>query len=336
LDLAPLVSGENIPAMVTLTLPGDWLAVAPTAAVMARKFDRFAKAYIKKWGPLSCIWKREFQRRGAPHYHLWMVPPVPQARMQEFREWLSLAWTRVLFSDQPGRNMGHASGCVCSEWCRSLAAGTGVDFVAALRARDPNRLAEYFLKESGHSEAKAYQNGAPVEWAGQSIGRFWGVRGLEKSVRTVMVNPEHQYRVWRVMRRVRLARSMPTHQWTVDRGHSVSGTVRTRRVTRRNRSTAAAGWVAVNDGASFGALLGRYASNLTEDSFDFKVPPATTSVRTSVLPARRGNRWRRVWSDRPSVDFSEIVMPLNGARLASNGLTPRSGNPVPPPFLSVA
>lgn len=296
LDLAPLVSGENIPAMVTLTLPGDWLAIAPTAAVMAEKFHRFTKAYVKKWGPLACIWKREFQRRGAPHYHLWMVPPVPQARMQEFRSWLSLAWTRALFSDQasvPGRDDRHGSDCRCSEWCRSLSAGTGVDFVAALRARDPNRLAEYFLKESGHSEAKAYQNGAPVEWEGQSVGRFWGVRGLEKSLRTVMVNPEHQYRVWRVMRRVRLARSMPTHQWTVPRGVApTTGEVRTRRVTRPNRSTAAAGWVAVNDGASFGALLGRYASSLEGLPAQIHQAP----VRTN----RRGNRWRRVWSNRPT------------------------------------
>lgn len=335
LDLSELVAGESLPAMVTLTLPGDWLAVAPDAATMARKFDRFVNAYVSKWGPLRCIWKREFQKRGAPHYHLWMVPPLPQSRMGEFRSWLSAAWTRILFKGiewSHGDDHKTSGKCSCCEYCRSLGAGTGVDFVAGLRARDPNRLAEYFLKESGHSEAKAYQNAAPVEWEGQSIGRFWGVRGISKSVETIAVDPVHQYRVWRVMRKVRLARSLPTHDWMVPRSvKRGTGEVRSRKVARRTRITSAAGWIAVNDGASFGAALGRYASSL-EQMFDHDVEPALVENRKSV---RRGNRWRRVWSNRPSVDFSEVGMPLNGARIDSDGLTPQTDTAVPPPYLGV-
>lgn len=267
LDLSPLVMGVTIPAMITLTLPGDWLAVAPDASTLARKFHRWTSAYTSKWGPMRTIWKREFQKRGAPHYHLWIVPPVPASRMGEFTSWLSESWTRVLFngvewSYGPDHD-ATLDRCSCCEYCRSLAAGTGLDFVAGLRARDPNRLAEYFLKEAGHSEAKAYQNVAPAEWAGQSIGRFWGVRGIDKAVVTIDLHPADQYKLWRVLRKVRRARGPKTRQWTVDRGvNMTTGEVRRRRVTRRTVVGGVAGWVAVNDGASFGAQLAKYASEL--------------------------------------------------------------------------
>lgn len=345
LDLAPLVASESLPAMVTLTLPGDWLAVAPDARTIAKKFDAFTMAWRSKWGPLVCIWKREFQRRAhaprtvagldsgkAPHYHLWTVPPLPQSEMAEFRSWLSLTWTRILFSDRTCGSMHardycpcllgpeHVSGgCSCSEYCRSIAAGTGVDFVAGLRARDPNRLAEYFLKESGHSEAKAYQNDAPPEWEGQSIGRFWGVRGIEKTVSTVDVHPDDQYRIWRVLRKVRRARSMPTHEWMVDRV-SASGTVRRRKVTRRNRVTGIAGWVAVNDGASVGAVLGRYAASLRES------PAIATDDLSTPHPNRRNGRPRRVSSNWPNFDIHEIGGGLWSPVRPSDGSNPVLGN----------
>lgn len=285
LDLSRLVEGDRLPALLTLTLPGDWLAVAPDSATAARKFDRFCEKWRRKFGPMECIWKREFQRRGAPHWHLWLVPPVDRSGMAEFREWVSRTWTRILFKDVDwsygADHDGAAPRCSCSEYCRSLGAGTGVDFASALRSSDPNRLAEYFLKESGHSEAKAYQNEAPIEWAGQSIGRFWGVRNIPDAVLEVAIRPQDQYVLWRVLRKVRAHRSVP-RQFTVDRGlrfpaipsgisahpesvgysvlHQPTGELRRRRVNRRSKVSGVAGWVALNNGAAFAADLGRYAT----------------------------------------------------------------------------
>jgi len=266
LDLSPLVSGDSIPGMVTLTLPDNWLEVAPTAKVMASKFHTFTRNYEAKWKvKLQCIWKREFQRRGAPHYHLWLVPPVAPNRYKEFRAWLSRTWTAILFNgvswSYGSDHDGSAERCVCSDYCKSLAAGTGLDFTEALRSRDPNRLAEYFLKEAGHSESKAYQNEAPAEWAGQSIGRFWGVRGIEKALATVDIHPADQYAILRVMRKVRAARAGKIGL-TVDRVNVRTGSIQRRVVHRRPRPLGPAGWVAVNDGASFGADLGRWATEV--------------------------------------------------------------------------
>jgi hypothetical protein len=276
LDLTVLLESERIPGMLTLTLPDGWLYVAPDAATMARKFDRFVENYRKKWGALACIWKREFQKRGAPHYHLWFVPPVDEAGMPDFLEWLAVTWTRILFKGTKFEFPdGHAPdwrddngrrACRCSDYCKSLVAGTGVDFVAALRARDPNRLSEYFLKEAGYSEAKAYQNSAPRQWQGQSIGRFWGVRNIPTAVAEIALRPEDQYEMWRVLRHVRESRSKYLVRRSVPRGADLrTGELRYRWMGRRARVTSAAGWVAVNNGAALGATLGRYATSLVPD-----------------------------------------------------------------------
>jgi hypothetical protein len=277
LDLRPIVSGEMLPCMLTFTLPGDWLAVAPDAATIAKKFDNFTRSWEDRWGPLSCIWKREFQGRfnaertvkkldsgRAPHWHLWTVPPVPMHQMGMFREWLSQTWTDCLqIEDQ-------------AERARSLAAGTGVDFAEGLRARDPKRLAIYFLKESLGGEGKAYQNQAPPEWAGQSVGRFWGVRKIDRLVAVAPVHSSTRVELARTIRRwqksqgntelfrdenrvvVREDRVKVTRQLLHVRTKShTAGTVQFRTLRRPVRTFGASGWLAVNNGASFAGRLAR-------------------------------------------------------------------------------
>ena len=341
LDLAEFVS-RGRPGMTTLTLPGDWFNVAPTAAAAALCFDRFARAWAHKWGePLSCVWKREFQRRGAPHWHLWCIPPSGML----FRRWLSLAWAESIFptpdaprvegearhwadpvvgigprrgrphggSDRPawgeplpgheGPARKRSEWCKCSEWCRSIQAGTGVDYAEGMRASDPHRLATYFLKESGTAESKAYQNVAPVEWAGGSVGRFWGVRKLKPFVASVEVAPVVAVKLWRSMRKVserqfprrtvvRVVPVVTLTQW-IDESTGVvhdaiertySGYRKRRPVARPFRVRGAAGWVGVNNGAAFGAALGALASDLAATP---KVSPSLAD-RVAIFKATRG------------------------------------------------
>jgi hypothetical protein len=271
LDLAPIVGGESLP--VTLTLPGDWLAVTPTAVHASKIWNRFAAAYRKRWGSLRCLWKREFQRRGAPHWHLWLVPPVAPSDLSTYRAWLSKAWTRALQIEcsalidcgclSATAKARAACRCDCDR-DKSLKAGTGVDQAEGVRARDPRRLADYFLKESLGGEEKAYQNDAPREWDGQSIGRFWGVCGLDEAVSSVDLDPRDYAKLWRAARRVRECHSGP-RVVAVDRVDSRTGAVRTRRVRRRWKVKAGAGFVIVNDGPAFATQLAKYASQLAAE-----------------------------------------------------------------------
>lgn len=297
LDLQPMLN-RGTPAMVTLTMPGDWYAVAPDAATAQRAFDNFTRAYRDKWGQgMQCIWKREFQRRGAPHWHLWMVLPTDDAT---FKRWLADTWRRCLKVARPAPVNGveHVTAeydetgkrtrfCSCSDWCKSYNAGTSVDRAEGMRARDPRRLATYFLKES-MGGAKEYQNAAPDVWgvhnlnhaAGEigpqpeaplhpSVGRFWGVRGIKTSTVEIPVAPEDQYRIWRVLRRIREIR-LGKREVRVQRGERLD--VKTgelvpvyRKVSRRARVRQAAGWVLVNDGAATAERLGTWLAGLHDE-----------------------------------------------------------------------
>lgn len=296
LDVSELVSGERPPAMITLTLPGDWLSITPTAKDATACFQRFRKRWQKKFGRPSWIWKREFQRRGAPHWHLWTVPPVdhfetvrrPDGTVvtpdQQFRAWLSETWTDCLRISDP------------EERRRSLLAGTGIDTAEGLRARDPKRLAIYFLKESVGGEGKAYQNRAPKEWAGQSIGRFWGVSGLSRVAREVVIDRDDADKAWRIVSRLQALHRSPTVTKRVVRGARVdveTGELieRQRTVTRRRRVGARAGWVAVNDGADVGERLARLAWQWRRDRLGVQpVRPgmAARARRAALMRERLG------------------------------------------------
>lgn len=248
LDYAPLFDGGGTPAMVTLTYPGDWVPVAGSAKACKAHVDALKKRFQRHYGrPLVGVWKREFQRRGAPHYHLLMVPPRERIDGEGFREWLSRTWVEIVAHPDP------------AERARHLVAGTGIDYAEGMRARDPKRLAVYFSKH-GAFAAKDYQNDAPAEWiAAGSVGRFWGFWGLDKATATVEVTPDEAIAAARTMRRWQRANGYRVQRevWRTD--------TRTGAQYRRKSGTWSGsrmrghlGFVIVNDGAAFGSALARY------------------------------------------------------------------------------
>jgi hypothetical protein len=61
LDYTPLVDCGRVPAMVTLTYPGDWEYVAPDGASVKRHMVLWRKRFQREWGePARYIWKLEF------------------------------------------------------------------------------------------------------------------------------------------------------------------------------------------------------------------------------------------------------------------------------------
>lgn len=255
LDLASMLADGRPPAMVTLTLPDAWLDLAPDGAQARRLFERFRARWARRWGAPSWIWKREFQDRGAPHWHLWVIPPTEDLR--EFKAWLSLAWTESLKISDP------------IERAKSRAHGAHLSLAEGLRASDPKRLAVYFLKESGPSAAKAYQNKVPAAWSGEVVGRFWGVAGISKSVAAAELDPAHMDTVWRILRKIRESHTR-YRTATVNRVNSRTGEIRRRKVNRRYRVRATAGWIALNDGPAAAAQIARYLATLD--------PPSASSL----------------------------------------------------------
>lgn len=217
IDWTPVVdtSGGTIPAMVTLTLPRDWLTVAPTAAEWKRLVAVFRRRWDRRWHEVAGVWKGEFQRRGAPHLHLYCA--VPQNL--EFRWWLSRTWTEIVFGielpqvpgservDRPECNH-QADGCSWPEGREvhdHYRAGTGIDVGEGIRASDPKRLAIYFAKmasQHNNGASKEYQHIVPREWmATGGAGRFWGYWRVEPATRTVPIHRGTYVGVRRLARR---------------------------------------------------------------------------------------------------------------------------------------
>lgn len=267
LDYSPLIESGRVPAMVTLTYPGDWEVVAPDGASVKRHMVLWRKRFQREYGEAArYIWKLEFQRRGAPHIHLWMAPPMTPGRSgRGFAHWLSETWAQVV--DHPDTE----------QKARHLLAGTAIDVRNGLKACDPKRLAIYFTKHSSpnlHGD-KEYQHIIPELWrqAGRGPGRFWGVYGLKKAVAVVELAQDAYLAARRIVRR--WSRNQAVYGDSADRFPTAvvprtatrlvpridheTGTVQYRRVHRRrplcNQGGLAGGYALVSDAPAFAAQL---------------------------------------------------------------------------------
>jgi hypothetical protein len=269
LDYTPLVESRRAPAMVTLTYPGDWETVAPDGVSVKRHMALWRKRFQREWGePARYIWKLEFQRRGAPHVHLWMAPPTGTGRSgRSFREWLSHTWAEIVNHPDPEHKARHRL------------AGTGIDVLNGLRACDPKRLAIYFTKHSSPNVngGKEYQHIVPEPWrqSGRGPGRFWGVYGLKKVIAVVEVTQDAYLAARRIVRhwsrnqavygnsasRFPTAIVPRTATRLVPRVDGKTGVAEHRRVRRRRtlcgQGGLAGGYALVNNGPGFAAQLAR-------------------------------------------------------------------------------
>ncbi|OBH12341.1 hypothetical protein A9X04_17340 [Mycobacterium sp. E3247] len=267
LDYSPLVESGRVPAMVTLTYPGDWEVVAPDGASVKRHMVLWRKRFQREYGePARYIWKLEFQRRGAPHIHLWMAPPTSPGRSgRSFAQWLSETWAQVVDHPDPVQKAKHRL------------AGTAIDVRNGLKACDPKRLAIYFTKHSSPNlnGDKEYQHIVPELWRrpGRGPGRFWGVYGLKKAIAVVEVAQDAYLAARRIVRRWSRSQAVygdsasrfptavvpRTATRLVPRVDRETGVVAHRRVRRRrklcNRGGLAGGYALVNDGPVFASNL---------------------------------------------------------------------------------
>lgn len=287
LDYSPLFVNGGILALGTLTYPGDWLEIASDGRVVKAHLKAFRKRFKRAWGvDLICVWKLEFQYRGAPHFHFLFVPPVGVARDDDarlvggglkIREWMRAVWADIVAHPDPEQRANHEQ------------AGANVDWSTGLRSRDPKRIAVYFTKHGLYS-AKEYQHVVPDEWQepGKGPGRFWGYWGLDKSLAAVELIQKDYQAVVRILRRWVRAQgtTREVRTWRPKGGRVIAryagiqglagaqyaastglGGARLgetgagRWHTRRARVTwlrNSAGFVSLNDGPAFVSALARY------------------------------------------------------------------------------
>jgi len=119
---------------------------------------RLSKAHLNAWlttlrrliPGVGYLWLLEFQKRKAPHYHVFLtVPPDEETRLK-----LAAAWCRLTSPDDPQALRFHQDSRNWIDWDM----GTG------------SYLCKYLDKEAQKEVPESYYN----------VGRFWGnSRGLE-------------------------------------------------------------------------------------------------------------------------------------------------------------
>lgn len=146
------VPAGSIKAFLTLTYPDSFPA---DGKLVKRHLDN-----LKKWlarRGVAGIWFLEFQRRGAPHYHVFLDRWIPGGV-----EAVAVAWDRIVNSGDPKHldwHLGKLSGRPCLEWMRK-----------------PHAASWYASKYA----TKAEQKQVPENY--HNVGRFWGHWGGLKPV----------------------------------------------------------------------------------------------------------------------------------------------------------
>ena len=145
---------------ITLTYPAiyaaDW-------EVWKRDLDVLFKRLERKYPMLigSC-WRVEFQKRGAPHFHLIAVTSKPCKNLVLFRSQIAEMWSEIVADGY--KMSGGDMVAYAPEKEKHLRAGTGVEAVQGRK-----QLMAYVSKYL----AKVDQANAPGEW-----GRNWGFRNI--------------------------------------------------------------------------------------------------------------------------------------------------------------
>jgi hypothetical protein len=124
-----------------LTYPGKPELVPTDGREVKRHWDNMRRWLVRQG--VAGGWFMEFQRRGAPHLHVFLTGPIP-------KEKVAAAWNRIAGQDDPD----------------NLMAGIRIESM-----REKHMAAVYAAKYASKSEQK------DVPEAFQNVGRFWGLFG---------------------------------------------------------------------------------------------------------------------------------------------------------------
>lgn len=160
---------DAYPLFITLTYPADY----PTNYRIYKEHLRVFGIYLQRAYPrASFVWRLEFQKRGAPHYHLLAYNvPMSGKKLYSFRAWIAQTWYEIVASGDE----------------KHLHAGTSSE-----RMRSWRQVARYVSKSvakvSPSMDAAVPGGGVACASAELSkdtqatmefVGRWWGVIGAK-------------------------------------------------------------------------------------------------------------------------------------------------------------
>lgn len=156
------------PYFLTLTYPSQW----PSPQVAKGHLRAFIKRCCRRFGKgFACLWKLEFQKRGAPHFHLFVWGIMEN--LTTARAWIADSWADVCDMNDDNH----------------VKAGTSLE-----KIRKWNGVRYYAAKYLGKRDDTEYE---------KSIGRVWGVSGKlpYSCVLKINCNQAIKYKLLRYLRK---------------------------------------------------------------------------------------------------------------------------------------
>ena len=155
-----------MPKFLTLSYPAAYPTVP---AVVASHLSALRRAFERKYGKFPAPWRKELQRRGAPHFHILLFLP-PKVDLL----WLRRTWHRIA----GGGDAKHFRQGVHITRCRNVR-----------QAR--SYVSKYMAKTTADSEDRR-----------ESTGRWWGVWNkalLPRHKSTVVLDASQRFAARRVL-----------------------------------------------------------------------------------------------------------------------------------------
>lgn len=182
-----MFTARNFPGleiMLTLTYPSDFPLDGRTVKDHWKRF----RQWMVRNGANTGLWVLEFQKRGAPHFHVFIRKPLDRNAVAD-------AWYRIVGSGD----------------LKHLKAGTRIETF-----RHPPALGSYVMKYASKMEQK------DVPPAFENVGRFWGTWGkpdIYKEIRLPQSVGKHLVRTIRKAHK-KARRSWKSHKNFRDNGRS--------------------------------------------------------------------------------------------------------------------
>lgn len=168
-------------ALITLTYP-ELFSAEP--ADWAEDFRRFVIAWERRWGEkLHALWAREFQRRGAPHYHLAAVLPKG-VDAHEVHVWMAETWYKIA---------GHGDIKHLHQHLKAGHFEVGESHRALFR---------YLKRELGKGAQKTLPSWLAGDDNPRGAGRWWGKLGFEYAEVSELVTFDEYQMLRRAIRRL--------------------------------------------------------------------------------------------------------------------------------------